>query len=245
MTIDRKYNDTQLIEFIKTLDSGDKTFMRNYFNNEKKSVKGPYSYIYQMSTDAGEEAEIFVEEFIFSDVKRIKGEGYDLKFKLNNEEKLGETKLIRLMTKGDGSYLDRSISILNKKVGYKKWGRKMGYYGKLSTTTFQQIKPNKFDWMIGIILYNDGFDLFVISKDKFTKEVMSREDGKCYMSGQHEGNYNEGQTSFNDDILSKHYVCSVFNDGKDLYLIDRETKEIGEKFNKMRIEDLINEKFNN
>jgi hypothetical protein len=134
---------------------------------------------------------------------------------------------------------------LNKKVGYKERGKKIGYYGGLSTTTFQQIKPNKFDWMIGIILYNDGFDLFVISKDKFTKEVMVREKHKCYMSGQHEGNHNEGQTNLNDDILSEHYVCSVFNDGKDLYLIDRKTKEIGEKFNKMKIEDLINEKFNN
>lgn len=243
--MNRKYKDEELIKIIKTLENGDKQFFMDYISNEKKSKAGPYAYIYQMSTDAGEEAEIFAENFIFSDVKRIKGEGYDLTFGLNGEHKMGESKLIRLMTKGDGSYLDRSVSILNKKVGYKERGKKIGYYGGLSTTTFQQIKPNKFDWMIGIILYNDGFDLFVISKDKFTKEVMSREDGKCYMSGQHEGNHNEGQTSFNDDVLSKHYVCSVFNDGKDLYLIDRETKEIGEKFNKMRIEDLINEKFNN
>lgn len=247
--ITQNFDEKKVENIYESLCHEEKNWLLNKLSEEKKSKMGPYADIFEKSTDAGEESEIFIKEHIFSDVTRVKGEGHDLLFPLNLETKLGESKLIRMMRDkkkwGNGSYSERSVSILDKKIGYKSYNKKMGYYGSLSTKTFQQIKPKKFDWMIGVLLYSDGFDIFVIPSEKFTKKVMTREDGKCYMSGQHEGNFEEGQTNVNDEVLSQHYVCSVFNDGKDLYLIDRKTKEIGEKFNKMKIEDLINEKFNN
>jgi|688.fasta_scaffold510845_2 hypothetical protein len=249
MTTVELTNKKELDELINNLNDDGRDYLLNKLLEEKNSKMGPYADMFKMSTDAGEESEKFIQECIFSDVTRVKGEGYDLNFSLNGKLKKGESKLIRMIKDkkkwGNGSYIDRAVSILDKEIGYKVYGKKMGYYGGISTKTFQQIKPIKFDWMVGVLLYTNGFDVFLIPTEKFTKSVMVKETGKCYMSGQHDGNSQEGQTNINDKILLQHHICSVFNDGKDLYLIDRKTKEIGEKFNKIRLEDLINEKFNN
>lgn len=195
----------------------------------------PYIDIFNLSTNAGEEVEKMISEDIFSDLKRITNENFDLKTISNNKDL--EIKLIRMMVKGSGNYETRSISILDNEKGYLS--SKKSYGGNISTTTFQQVKPKKFDMMIGVVLFKDGFDIFVVPSNKISNKVKLREEGKIYLSGQHSGNNSEGQINYNNEILKQHYIFSIYNDGKQLYFFDRETKKVKEKYNTKNIQKYI------
>jgi hypothetical protein len=228
------YNDLTIEEIEKLI-----TDLVSVKEIKLKNQGFPYLDIFKLYTNSGEEIEKMLSKTIFHGLYRVTNESHDHKTLIS--EKNGETKLIRMMVKGEGTYEKRAISILDKNRGYNPITKKYG--GKISTTTFQQIKPTKFDFIVCVLLYKDGMDIFILPSNKISNKVKIKEDGLAYLSGQHEGNHEEGQLSYNDKVLSKHYVFSIYNDGDCLYYFDRSNKKIGDKFNKQNIEDVINEKF--
>jgi len=199
----------------------------------------PYIDIFKKSTNAGENGEQLLSNEIFEDLFRVSRKNYD---QLTAEEKHTiETKLIRMMVKGDGPYYERAISIKDSKKGYKENTKQYG--GNISTSTFQQIKPKEFEYLLAVVLFKDGMDIFILPSDMISKTVKNREIEKAYLSGQHKGNNYEGQLNYNDKVLNNHYLLSIYNDGKNLYNYNRGDKTIGEIFTKKNIEKIINEKF--
>jgi hypothetical protein len=214
--------------------------LNDVYEEKLKSSSFPYLDIFKKSTDAGEDVEKLSCGIIFEDLNRVKNENYDQK--TSNKGYVVETKLIRMMVKGDGGYDVRAVSILNKKIGFKQKSKKYG--GNISTSTFQQVKPKKFDYLLGIVLFKDGLDVFILPSKMISQSVKNKENGKAYLSGQHYGNTEEGQLNYNDNILNEHYLLSIYNDGKNLYHYNRENKTVGEIFTKLKFENIVNEKFN-
>jgi hypothetical protein len=198
----------------------------------------PYLEIYKKSTNSGEEIEKMLSAEIFKNLFRVTNKSHDHTI---NTDKPAETKSIRMMVKGKGGYEKRAISILDENKGFLN--RKKKYGGNISTMTFQQVKPKEFDFMIGVVLFKDGMDLFVLPSELISKKVKVKEKNMVYLSGQHEGNLGEGQINYNDKVLNNHYLFSLYNDGKNLYYFDRLQKVIGDKYNKLCIVQIINEKF--
>jgi hypothetical protein len=199
----------------------------------------PYINIFKKSTNAGEDGEQLLSNEIFEDLHRVFRKNYD---QLTAEKKhTTETKLIRMMVKGDGQYYERAISIKDSNKGYKEKTKQYG--GNISTSTFQQIKPKEFDYLLAVVLFKDGMDIFILPSDRISKTVKKREIGKAYLSGQHKGNNDEGQLNYNDKVLNDHYLLSIYNDGEKLYYYNREDKTVGKIFTKQNIENIINEKF--
>jgi hypothetical protein len=199
----------------------------------------PYIDIFSLSTNSGEEVEKLLSNEIFIDLCRVSNQNHDHTTK--NTKKLIETKMIRMMVKGLDSYENRAISILDKDRGCIFKTKKYG--GKISTTTFQQIKPKEFEYLLCVILFKDGMDIFLLPSNMISPSTKSRVDGMAYISGQHKGNYFEGQLNYNDEVLSKHYLLSIYNNGEMLYFFDRDSKKIKNEYIKKSIEDIINEKF--
>jgi hypothetical protein len=206
----------------------------------QKSSGFPYLDIFKKSTNAGEDVEKLSCGTMFEDLNRVTNENYDQK--TSEKGYIVETKLIRMMVKGDGGYDERAVSILDDKAGFIQKTKKYG--GNISTSTFQQVKPKKFDYLLGIVLFKDGFDVFILPSKMISQTVKIKENDKVYLSGQHYGNNEEGQLNYNDKILNQHYLLSIYNDGKTLYYYNRETKTIGEIFTKLNFENIVNEKFN-
>lgn len=203
-----------------------------------KETGFPYIEIFKLSTNAGEEIEKLLCKEVFPDLIRVRGKNYD---QITSGKKyIIETKLIRMMTQGSGDYNQKAISILDKNKGYKSKSKKYG--GKISTTTFQQIKPQEFDFLLGVLLFKDGFDIFILPSYKICKKVKTKEKERAYLSGQHKGNHNEGQLNYNDVVLNNNYYFSVYNDGKNLFYFDRVSKKILKTYNKTSLENLIHEK---
>jgi hypothetical protein len=219
----------QLNLFIKNLEE---------VRDKKLKVSFPYLDIFKKSTDAGEDGEDLLCNDIFEGLTRVKGKNYDQ----ITEKYIIETKLIRMMTQGDAAYYEKAVGIEETNRGYKPDKKKYG--GNISTSTFQQIKPKEFDYLLGVVLFKNGMDIFILPSDKISKTVKKREIGKAYLSGQHKGNNEEGQLNYNDKVLNEHYFLSIYNDGKNLYHYDKENKQIGQMFVKRNIEDIIHEKFN-
>jgi hypothetical protein len=199
----------------------------------------PYIDIFSLSTNSGEEVEKLLSNEIFTDLCRVSNKNHDHTTK--NTKKLIETKLIRMMVKGLDSYESRAISILDKDRGYLTKTKKYG--GNISTTTFQQIKPKEFEFLLCVILFKDGMDIFLLPSNMISPLAKNRVSGKAYISGQHKGNDFEGQLNYNDEILTKHYLLSIYNGGNKLYFFDRESQRVGDKYIKESIESVINEKF--
>jgi hypothetical protein len=199
----------------------------------------PYIDIFSLSTNSGEEVEKLLSNEIFTDLCRVSNKNHDHITK--KTKKTIETKLIRMMVKGLETYENRSISILDKKRGFLSKTKKYG--GKISTSTFQQIKPKEFDFLLCVVLFKDGMDIFLLPSNMISPSAKNKVDGKAYISGQHKGNSFEGQLNYNDKVFSKHYLLSIYNNGKNLYFFDRENQKIKNKYVKKSIEDIIDEKF--
>jgi hypothetical protein len=208
-------------------------------DNKLKAEDFPYLGIFKKSTNAGEEGEELLSNEIFEDLVRVRNKSYD--HETTKKKYAIETKLIRMMIKGDDEYYERAISIKDVYKGYKLKTKKYG--GKISTSTFQQIKPKEFEYLLAVVLFKDGMDIFILPSNLISKNVKKRESNMAYLSGQHKGNDNEGQLNYNDEVLNSHYLLSIYNDGKNLYDYNREHKLIGKIFTKKKIEDIINEKF--
>lgn len=230
LEIDNIENLQEIDEAISKLET-----KRNQF---LKKNGFPYIDIFTMSTNAGEEVEKLLSDNVFFDLERVKGRNHD--HLTSNKKDLIETKAIRMMVKGSETYTKRAVSITDEFKGYIK--NKKIYGGNISTTTLQQIKNYEFTYLIGVILFKDGMDIYLIPSTKISNPKIKK-DGMAYLSGQHKGNDREGQLNYNDSVLSKHYVLSIYNNGDQLYYYDRETKKIGDIFNKLSIEKIINEKF--
>jgi|694.fasta_scaffold153495_3 hypothetical protein len=227
-------------EDLKILEIKDKIKkLENELETIHKNFDFPYLDIFKKSTDAGEDVEKLSCCIIFEDLNRVTNKNYDQK--TSGKGYVVETKLIRMMVKGDGGYDERAVSILEKNIGYKQKSKKYG--GNISTSTFQQVKPKKFEYLLGIVLFKDGFDIFILPSKIISQTVKNKENGKAYLTGQHYGNNEEGQLHYNDVILNKHYLLSIYNDGKTLYHYNRENKTVGEIFTKLKFENIVNEKF--
>lgn len=198
----------------------------------------PYLDIFMLTTNSGEEVEKMLQAKVFTDILRVKGESHD--YTSNKVGRL-EAKLIRMMLSGDGDYVKRAISITDIKRGFMPNKKKYG--GKTSTKTFQQVKPQEFDYLIGVVLYKDGMDIFILPSNFISQNVKKRELNKAYLSSQHKGNKNEGQINYNDEVLNQNYCFSVYNDGKKCYYFDKLKKNIGVEFHKIELKKLIDEKF--
>jgi hypothetical protein len=208
-------------------------------HNILRSSTFPFIDVFLLSTNSGEEIEKILSNEIFNDLTRVINENHDHKTKVT--EKTVETKSIRMIVKGNSSYEDRAISILDDKKGFLS--KKKKYGGKISTITFQQIKPKEFQFLLCVLLFKDGMDLFILPSSMISSKVKDNPHGKAYISGQHKGNFEEGQLNYNDKILSEHYLWSIYNNGEKTYFFDRKTKKIGEEYIKQSIEKIINEKF--
>lgn len=200
-----------------------------------KSTTFPYIDLFSASTNYGEMVEKILVDTLFTNLIRVTAENFDQITKISNKKI--ETKSIRMMLKGsDTSYESRAISIKDVGVGFNTKLNKYG--GGLSTTTFQQVKPGEFDSMIGVLVYKDGMDVFILNSDKIPNSVKLKEDGKVYLSGQHKGNLSEGQINISDPILNENYLFSIYNNGSNTLLFDRCTKKTIENFNPINIEDI-------
>jgi hypothetical protein len=212
--------------------------LKNKKNEILKKGEFPYIDVFSKSTNAGEDIEQLLCDDIFYDLERIKGKNYDQVCPKSNH--LVETKLIRMMVRGKESYVERAFSITDPTKGYLS--DKNVYGGNISTTTFQQVKPNEFDYLVGVTLFKNGMDIYLIPSSKISNPK-ERNEKMAYLSGQHKGNTLEGQLNYNDPILNDHYLFSVYNDGEKLYYYDRKNKLVGEIFTKLSIEKIIYEKF--
>jgi hypothetical protein len=206
----------------------------NMRNIKLKSSIFPYLDLFNASTNYGEMVEKFLVETVFYNLNRVTSENFDQI--TSNFRRRIETKAIRMMYKGsETSYESRAISILDSISGYST--KKNKYIGGLSTTTFQQVKPAEFESMIGVLVYKDGMDIFILNSDKIPNKVKIKEENKVYLTGQHKNNLEEGQISINDSVLNENYCFSIYNNGTDLFLLNRGDKESLTKFKSFNIED--------
>jgi hypothetical protein len=203
----------------------------------------PFKYLFRLNTEFGEQMERVCEEIIFKNILRIKNDSHDLKI-INLPEGVTdpkiESKAFRVLskkTKNKVYYDDRAISLYDSKIGY--CSKKKIYRRLKSTQTFQQIKPTKANIFICIAVFSNGLDVFILKSDKhFTKLencVGVKEEGKCYITGQHEGNLTEGQVSINDEVMLNNYKFSIIGKDDKLYYFDRDNKKILEEFEKIDI----------
>jgi hypothetical protein len=81
--------------------------------------------------------------------------------------------------------------------------------------------------------------VFILKADEhFTKNkncAKFREEGKCYITGQHEGNSPEGQIHVNDKVVLDNYKFSIIGKNGKFYYFDRDNKKILEEFEKIDI----------
>jgi len=221
---------------IKTIDELEVLLhsISNMRNTKLKSSTFPYLDLYNASTNYGEMVEKFLVENVFSNLERVTSENFD-QITLYSRKKI-ETKSIRMMFKGsETSYESRAFSILDYTAGYS--AKKNKYISGLSTTTFQQVKPAEFESMIGVLVYKDGMDIFILNSNKVPNKVKLKEEGKVYLTGQHKNNLEEGQISINDSVLNESYCFSIYNNGTDLFLFNRTNKDSLTKFKPFNIEN--------
>lgn len=207
----------------------------NMRNNKLKSSIFPYLDLFNVSTNYGEMVEKYISENVFYNLDRVTSENYDQI--THNSHKRIETKSIRMIQMGsETSYESRALSILDSKVGYST--KKNKYLtGGLSTTTFQQVKQAEFESMIGVLVYKDGMDIFILNSNKIPSKIKIKEEDKVYLTGQHKGNLEEGQIGINDSILNQNYCFSIYNNGTELFLLNRANKDSLTKFEPFNIEN--------
>jgi hypothetical protein len=206
-----------IIKFINSSDDNTNQILKNAIDNKRynelKKTVFPYLDSFLSSTEAGEENEKRIVNEIFTNLRRITNSSHDCKSLVSLKK--GEIKSIRMMKKHKNdkslSYESRAISILDNKSGFLTKTKKYG--GSISNTTFQQVKPAEFDFMLGLLVYKDGIDFFLLKSNLISKKVKIRE---------------------------QNYLFSVYNDGNNLYYFDRLTKTIKYLFTKVDIEVELN-----
>jgi hypothetical protein len=203
----------------------------------------PFKYLFRLNTEFGEAVENICQEILFENVLRITNNSHDLKIVSLPEgvtdERL-ESKAFRILkgkTDDCSYYGDRAISIYDNKIGYSLKTKTYRYLE--STTTFQQIKPKSAHLFICIAVYSDGLDIFLLKSDEHFTSVENcvgvKEEGKCYITGQHKGNLTEGQVSINDDVVLDNYKFSIIGKNGKFYYFDRDKKQILEEYQKIDI----------
>ncbi len=208
----------------------------------------PFYENFLKNTQAGEDIEVLISEKIFSDLTRVTGENYD--HTINGTDKKVEIKSIRATTNDDkdSKYpAQRAISFFDTNPG------------SLSNTSFQQIKPAEFDYMIGILLYKDALTLYLVPSSAFHGRVLPKKspkglkgqellekkalyeeylrikDEKIVLSGQHKDNLEEGQIGFAQ--LEKYKKFSLYLKD-DVFCYIKNGVRTDETFN-LTIQDLI------
>lgn len=238
--MDTKEFEIQLLEEEKKRNNSRNSDIDKLLDNYKNE---PFKYLFRLNTEFGEAMELVCQNIIFENVLRITNENHDLKI-VNLPEGVTdyrlESKAFRILKEKTDDcifYGDRAISLYDPKIGYSPITKKYRYLK--STTTFQQIKPSKANLFICIAVYSDGLDIFILKSDVHFTQVENcvgvQEDGKCYITGQHEGNLNEGQVSINDDVLLANYKFSIIGKDGKFYYFDRDKKEIMEEYQKIDI----------
>ena len=209
----------------------------------------PFYDNFLKNTQAGEDIEVLLSEKIFSDLTRVTGENFDHMIK--GTDKKVEVKSIRMMTNDDKDTkypVQRAVSFFDKKKNKS-----------LSNTSFQQIKPAEFDYMIGILLYKDALSLYLVPNTAFHnrvlpksikkglkgskllenkalyEEYLSIKDEKIVLSGQHKDNLEEGQIGFAQ--LEKYKKFSLYLKD-DVFCYIKDGVKTDENFN-LGIQDLI------
>ncbi len=208
----------------------------------------PFYENFLKNTQAGEDIEVLLSEKIFSDLTRVTGENYDHIIDLI--DKKVEVKSIRMMTNDDKDTkypAQRAISFFDKKRN------------KFSNTSFQQIKPAEFDYMIGILLYKDAVTVYLVPNDAFHSRTLPKsvkrglkgaklqeckqlyaeylrlKDEKIVLSAQHKDNNEEGQIGFAQ--LEKYKKFSLYPKDDSFFYIKNGVKT-DEKFD-LKIADLL------
>ncbi len=182
------------------------------------SRKGfPLHEFYLKNTQAGEAIEIFIDNKIFNDLTRVTGKSYDMAIvdELDNLTERVEVKSIRVMSNEDKSEkypVQRAVSIFDG-------------LNNISNTSFQQVKPDEFEYMIGILMFKDGVRIYKVPSDRFHPTVvhdkiergMLREQNIITLSGQHKNNLTEGQVSFKS--LDEFIKLNLYFDGENFFHI--------------------------
>lgn len=210
----------------------------------------PFYESFLKNTQAGEDIEVMLSDKILSGLQRVTGDNYD--HVIVGTENRVEVKSIRMMSgdEKDTKYpAQRAISFFDK--------RRV----TLSNSTFQQIKPAEFEYMIGILLYKDALSLYLVPSSAFHGTVLPKnrksmkglkgqallekqaqyeeylriKDDKIVLSGQHKDNLEEGQIGFAQ--LEKYLKLSIYPK-EDKFFYIKDGKRTDEEFTSS-IQDLI------
>jgi len=141
----------------------------------------PFSHLFFYPTNIGELMEkISVNIFDIFEEKKEKTTEYDI-LESNTANNKVEVKIIRA-TKANEK--DNYLSLFERRLSIKNKNR-------LSNQSFQQVKPDKFHSLLGLVIFEDRIDIYFFKNTDFTFEKSSN---LISLIGQHAGNKKEGQT---------------------------------------------------
>lgn len=210
-----------------------KDFKEEIGTKEKELLtQFPFFDLFVLNTNIGEEFEKFIEAYVFNDFHRVTNEDYDGKV----YQKKVEVKIIRMVTKKEIKN-EENYNVLSE-VDIPS--RAKSFFEKdktknLQNRTFQQVKPASFDYMIGLAIFRDAIEVFIIpSQDIAPKVKMDKasisNQGKIYLTGQHKGNEEEGQINYSDLEKYKKIVITGNLETKELFYQEiKKTKDLSEK----------------
>jgi hypothetical protein len=210
------------------------TYLKINKDFEEKISSFTFAKLFTFGTDIGEFIEEEIVEKFFTDFKRVKNQNYDgIIIEDSNHLKI-EVKAVRAVEKKEKSnektYFQRALSFDNNETI------------TMSNTTFQQVKPQEFDYLLGFLIYKDKIELFLIKSDEINKNVTRKNEkgeGLIEISPQHKGNNSEGQININNlRKLGKNIGFFQIENGLFTYN-SRDSKY--KNITTMKISDLINE----
>lgn len=146
----------------------------------------------------------------FNKNKKYKPTSYDL---LCNNHRL-EIKVIRAIEKSNNNRGDLLNSILLSQLD-----RALSYKDndKISNQTFQQTKPDNFDYLVGLLIYLDQIDMYVIPATDFKNGTLKI--GNQHAEAIKEDGTTDGGHAFLKDLSS--YKVKSFNSFEDIQSITK------------------------
>lgn len=198
-------SNNEVLQYIVNVNSGKEIFnletLNRIIENDKNNKPFIKLFTSKMGTNIGEEMELFIERF-FSDFIRVKGENFDGYIKDHNNIKF-EIKSIRaLNNKKEEDYINRSVESFDYKNNIQK----------ITNQTFQQIKPSEFNYLIGLVVFSDIIEIYLIKNTEINDTTKNNDENKIILSPQHKGNLLEGSININK-LSKKNIGCFYIEDG--------------------------------
>lgn len=164
----------------------DLILFNTFWQNEIKKFPFIKMFLPTIGTNIGEFMEEKLVEPFFEDFIRVTGENFD-GWVTNGAEKLKiEVKTIRVLEN------DKTKDYINRAKEEKD------KLTKISNTTFQQVKPGEFDYMLGLLVFKDKIEVFVVQNTEINHTTQNIDKNLIKLSGQHKGNIQEGQITISN-----------------------------------------------